>query len=438
VPVVALLSAVYRGEEAAMAKDYVPTESGLSAGQRGNQVERLQAYLMKFGYLQSEVRQAFSVESRLESVPSAESGVFDDATEEALRRFQAFTKLPVTGELDDATLKRMERPRCGFPDVSAEFATTGRRWPGTSLTYGFQEFTGDIPQGQIVQGVEQALALWSAVTSLCFRRVAISANPDIVIRFVAGDHGDGNPFDGASGVLAHAYYPPIPPNPPTAIQGDAHFDEAETWSVTIPLPSGTIDFVTVAAHEFGHSLGLAHSDVPGALMYPFYGGPHRFLHSDDIAGIQAIYGGYGIDHAMWTHGTSMAVEFPNQIESSRRFGFFMRVVGSPNTQNWFHFAIPTPVIVNNDRKSVGPVILRFVTGGASAVVRDVHVYDGEVRIAAHQNVNLSGSQLFARFGVAHCPDVLWGLGISLGVQFGTGTASQRRMDFISAGCDFRS
>ena len=93
------------------------------------------------------------------------------------------------------------------------------------------------------------------------------------------------PFDGPSGVLAHAFYPP--PNS-GALSGDVHFDEAETWTVNLP-PSG-IDLVTVAGHEIGHALGLAHSNVNGALMFAFYGGAHRKLESDDIAGIQAIYG----------------------------------------------------------------------------------------------------------------------------------------------------
>lgn len=49
----------------------------------------------------------------------------------------------------------------------------------------------------------------------------------------------------------------------------------------------------VAAHEFGHSLGLAHSTDPGALMYPNYAfrDPSTYtLPQDDINGIQAIYG----------------------------------------------------------------------------------------------------------------------------------------------------
>jgi len=419
-------------------KDYMPTEAGLARDAQGDQVERLQDYLMRYGYIESGAQESFGLQTvRGMAAPAPEQrGRFGDNTVKALTHFQEFNNLPVTGELDQATVNRMSQPRCGVPDV-AEFANTGRRWPTTNLTYAFQNFSPDLNQAQTIQAIEQAFALWSAETTLCFRRVALNAAPHIIIRFVASDHGDGSPFDGPSGVLAHAFFPPVPPNAPDPIQGDTHFDEAETWTITVPPPAGTIDLVTVAAHEFGHALGLNHSSVAGALMAPFYGGPHRFLSSDDRAGIQAIYGGYPIANASWIHGTSVQVEFPDQLESIRRFGFFTRVVGNANTFNWFHFAIPTPVIVNDDRKVVGPVILRFITGGTNAVVQHVDVWDADSRIAAHHDINLSGSQLFVKLGVPHCPPAVFGLGISVGVRFGGGTATERRVDFISAGCDFR-
>lgn len=110
-------------------------------------------------------------------------------------------------------------------------------------------------------------------------------------RFETGEHGDGDPFDGPGGTLAHAYFP--------VYGGDAHFDDAEQWTINsargtnlfqvagklrCPFSNELKHNFLILAHEFGHSLGLSHSDVRSALMAPFYRGydPVFRLDSDDI------------------------------------------------------------------------------------------------------------------------------------------------------------
>lgn len=58
----------------------------------------------------------------------------------------------------------------------------------------------------------------------------------------------------------------------------------------------------MAAHEFGHSLGLSHSSVKGALMFPWYQGiqPNFVLPEDDRNGIQEMYGKLFLLHILNT------------------------------------------------------------------------------------------------------------------------------------------
>ena len=44
-------------------KDYMPTEVGLAQGAQGDQVERLQEYLRRYGYTESPVPESFGMET---------------------------------------------------------------------------------------------------------------------------------------------------------------------------------------------------------------------------------------------------------------------------------------------------------------------------------------------------------------------------------------
>lgn len=61
---------------------------------------------------------------------------------------------------------------------------------------------------------------------------------------------------------------------------------------TIICASTGTSLFRVAVHEFGHSLGLSHSSVQNALMFPWYQDMQSDfeLPNDDRIGIQVLYG----------------------------------------------------------------------------------------------------------------------------------------------------
>jgi len=83
-----------------------------------------------------------------------------------------------------------------------------------------------------------------------------------------------------------------------------------TWDDGPGCPTGAaLDIQGVITHEYGHALGLGHSNVAGATMSPSISGAGcgaRSIEADDIAGVQFIY---GVKTATKPHISSISGQF---------------------------------------------------------------------------------------------------------------------------------
>ncbi|MBN3317899.1 MMP2 collagenase, partial [Atractosteus spatula] len=144
---------------------------------------------------------------------------------DTLKKMQKFFALPETGEIDQKTLEVMKKPRCGVPDVANyNFFPRRPKWEKNTVTYRILGHTPDLDEETIDDAFARAFKVWSDFTPLQFNRI-MDGEADIMINFGRWEHGDGYPFDGKDGLLAHAFAPG------PGIGGDSHFDDDEQWTL---------------------------------------------------------------------------------------------------------------------------------------------------------------------------------------------------------------
>lgn len=275
------MATVYQAKKAAV---QLLAEDQLAAGQTPKDLKFAINYLSFFGYIGLQLLNDLSL----------------DDLKDAAKQFQKWFGLKQDGFVGPKTIRAMQGPRCGCPDVldeekkeHVEFLQMQElveekrdKWSKKALTYAIDGYVTGLSKQVQAAMIEAAFCSWEAHVDIeivrCSRNKSKTA--DILVGVGSGKKHN---FDGQGGTLAWAYLP----------QNDKQlrmrFDLAETW-VKKPFERG-IHFQTVAAHEIGHLLGLQHSKQSGALMAPYYnpfvGKPQA---KDDIPRIQKMYGPSGL------------------------------------------------------------------------------------------------------------------------------------------------
>jgi len=169
------------------------------------------------------------------------------------------------------------------------FTLNGPSWAAPSVPYSLNPANLDLPANAVEAAILEGATAWATQTNASFgfsyagRSSHTTLTNDAVNLVIFRNASSGS-------TIATTYYWY---NSSGLLDADIVF-----WDAGFDFFSGSSGCASgfyiedVAAHEFGHALGLGHTNVGGATMYPSISycstGP-RSLHADDIAGLEALY-----------------------------------------------------------------------------------------------------------------------------------------------------
>jgi hypothetical protein len=143
-----------------------------------------------------------------------------------------------------------------------------------------------------------------------------------------------------------------------------------------------VDLQGVACHEYGHALGLDHTGVGGATMLPSISGTgtgQRSINSDDMAGVQFIY---GVKSGSKPHISGCDNQNPLTITGT---GF-----SATNNEVWFTNGTTSTATMSDPRIIVTGVAS---SGGGTSITVNIPVNAGKGDVLVKNSAGSTGANL---------------------------------------------